>query len=176
MELDQIADCIRIGAECVAYGVGFGVANYFLALGVIKSYISNKTSKINSKKQLETLVEEEKRIIGLEGEVKSYLISEGQSNAGRIEGDQYYIEIRKGANSTVVAHELYHINDGWVDKVDNKVEDTIKKAKESKLQTCISLARMHSLSFEYHLYREPQAVLYELKRVHSKNNEAEQEK
>lgn len=125
------------GLEWLVYG---GIA-YLAALASTQYYTIITSKRIDSKKELELIVDDEARKLGLDPE-KIDVVHDAERSSSKKIGDKYMIYIgNKGKNRPTIRHEICHI-----------------KKDCDKIETYNAL----KLSFYYLFIAEPRAALYEL--------------
>ena len=106
---------------------------------------ARESVQITSQQQLEQLLETEKNKLNCEKDIIA-ILDDSINGGGSYRGfdGKYYIKLGgdRGANLSVLKHEIYHIHDGHSDNILSK--DPL----------------IHP--FIYYLWNEPQAVIYQI--------------
>lgn len=124
--------------------------------------IDRISPRIINKKELDELILTEKIELNLNQLVKGSLTyKECGGRTEKKEGLEYILEFGLRSTHSSVSHELYHIKDGWADKVFKLQEKVENKNKPS----LFDLFKGAWCLFEYFFYREPRALIYQTKRA-----------
>lgn len=135
---------------------------YLLAHSLVRRYIESG-KKIETTEDLESIGVTESRRLGLENKIIFHLVHEGANSEVKfLRNGFYHINIEHGTPITTVSHELYHIFDGWIDRVLKTEKDF--NSKDSILVRGLASLKMPFLVLEYLFYREWKAIFYELRR------------
>jgi len=128
------------------WGAGIYIPTYLMA-GTVKQMLE---PKITTRKELNKVIEEEKEKLGLKSKI-DYLIDLEKPAPSIVIKDRmgtYWIYLDQLPTRSLIAHELHHIYDGWVDRT----MKFINAGKKIPLKETV-----------YYLFvEEPRTILYSL--------------
>ena len=139
--------------ENTIFFTAYGYCLFYLGATALKGYIS---PKIKSTDNLEKVIQEEKKRLQINTDIKYKFIRRNEARLERKDEKNYVIGIDNESTISSIYHNMYHIWDGWGEKAAKL------GAKDYSFKFGVKSLLLVS---EHFLYREPKAIIYQLKRA-----------